>query len=278
MIPFIKMHSLGNDIIILPQEIFLCDDEIKRMAHRNYGVGCDQIMRIESREGGHRVRIWNQDGTPALACGNGTRCVIEYLNPPYGEKMTLEGPVGLLTGWKTTDGLVHVQQGVPLVGMIVHKGGKTRAPTLNLTEYGYDEGVPVSVGNPHLVVCSSPPDPSSPLWKALSQHPAFPEGVNVSFVYEDIGVCVKTWERGVGFTLGCGSAACAVASVLFQGPFFPSSLSFEGSFRSLELDMPGGRMCVYETDQGIVHAAPATTLFWGWWKKVHTKGPFDAFP
>jgi len=263
MIPFIKMHSLGNDVIVLPQVEGLCEADIKRMAHRNYGIGCDQVMGL-----GSPMQIWNQDGTKALACGNGTRCVIEYLNPPYNEKITIEGPVGPLIGWKTQDGLVHVQQGYPLVGVITHKGVETAMPTLDLKDYEYDWGVPVSIGNPHLVISAPPPVSSSPLWRALAHHPAFPEGVNVSFVYEDQGVCVTTWERGVGLTLGCGSAACAVASTLFQGSFFPSSLSFEGSCRSLSLKMPGGTICVYETDQGIVHAAQAVTLYWGWWKRA----------
>ena len=269
------MHSLGNDIIILPQEISLCNEELKRMAHRNYGIGCDQIMAL-----GAHIRIWNQDGTLALACGNGTRCVIDYLNPPYDEKITLNGPVGPLTGWKSTDGLVYVQQGVPLIGTIVHKGGATAVDTLDLSAYGYDHGIPVSIGNPHLVISARAPSPDSPVWKALSGHPAFPEGVNVSFVYEDgTEICVTTWERGAGLTLGCGSAACAVAYVLFQRPSFIVDFSPTSSGTPLSLRMPGGKIVVYETDQGMVHGAPTSTICWGWWKDRASKDmpPSDLF-
>lgn len=260
MISFIKMHSLGNDIIILPQEISLCNEEIKRMAHRNYGIGCDQIMAL-----GTPIRIWNQDGTEALACGNGTRCVIDYLNPPCEEKIILHGPVGSLMGWKSADGLVYVQQGTPLIGAIVHKGEVKMIDTLDLHAYGYHQGIPVNIGNPHLVISGRPPSPDSPVWKALSHHPAFPEGVNVSFVYEETDVCVTTWERGAGLTLGCGSAACAVAYVLFQRPSFLTGFVPIRPGMPLTLAMGGGAIVVYETNEGIVHGASTSTICWGWW-------------
>ncbi len=262
MISFVKMHSLGNDIIILPKEIDLSEEEIKLMAHRRYGIGCDQVMGL-----GSQVRIWNQDGTQALACGNGTRCVIAYLNPPYDQKVTLSGPVGPLTGWKTPEGLVHVQQGHPLVGVITHKETMALTNTIDLSAYGYHYGVPVNIGNPHLIIPGLPPEPSSPIWHALVAHPAFPEGVNVSFVHKDPEIRVTTWERGAGLTLGCGSAACAVAAVFFQNPSFMSNISPVDSRNSISLWMPGGKIWVRFTEQGLVHAAPTSTICWGWWQK-----------
>ena len=257
MIPFVKMESLGNDIILLPQESLLEKSKIQRLAHRHYGIGCDQVMML-----GSMLRIWNQDGSSAQACGNGTRCVVAYLHPPMEQKITFQGPAGPLVGWRSRDGRIHVQQGVAHVGVIQVHDRRKIMPTLALQNFQDGlEGVPVDVGNPHLVIMIHPPEPSSPLWPSLSSHPAFPQGVNVSFVNPNPGslapLQVTTWERNVGFTLGCGSAACAVAAVLLA----------QGEARdTLSLQMKGGEITVTRNPNGLlVHAATATLIGHGWW-------------
>ncbi len=251
LISFVKMHSVGNDIIVIPTGVSLSADDTRALCHRKKGVGCDQVMVLSDP-----MSIWNQDGFLAEACGNGTRCVIEYLAPPIGKVVTLQGPVGPLKGWRNSDGTVSVCQGKAHVGLIKAEKGNVSVPFLSLEEYGsHIKGIPVDVGNPHLViVLSQIPD----LWlewvPSLSQHALFPKGVNISFVAKSrddtYDVCV--WERGAGATGGCASAACAIGAALARD-------------HEILLKMPGGAIAVTPSPDGWIHTAPVHVICQGHW-------------
>lgn len=248
MIPFIKMVSLGNDIIVLPVSQEITSEQIKTLAHRNNGIGADQILML-----GNPLKIWNQDSSVAEACGNGTRCVIAYLSPAVEEKISIPGPVGPLVGWYEKNHEVSVQQGNAVIGLIKIKNAEYHTEEISLSSYGLSSGIPIYMGNAHLVIFAAPPDDLK--WQTLVYHPSFPEGVNVSFVSRE-SFYVTVWERGVGPTLGCGSAACAVASVLFS----------QGVPSPVTLQMPGGKISVAKTSLGLVHTAQVTTIAHGWWQ------------
>lgn len=246
-IPFIKMHSIGNDMIVIDRYIPLTVQEIQSLCHRSYGVGCDQLLMLE----GERLHIWNQDGSVALACGNGTRCIIELLADSSrmsqnSDHIMLQGPVEALEGWRRPDGQITVIQGAPSIK------GITQARLEDHLVKGYS----VCVGNPHWIFVQKPP--AHHLWQELSAHPAFPGGTNVSFVYRHKGQWYgQTWERGAGLTMGCGSGACAMAAVLWAEKYIDSPC--------LELRMPGGTITIRSGTSGYEHTAYVHKIAHGFW-------------
>lgn len=248
-LPFVKMQSVGNEIIILPPEPRCYREDVRALCHRKTGIGCDQVMVLSDP-----MVIWNQDGSLAEACGNGTRCVISYLNSPLGEIVTLQSPAGTVTGWRNSDGTVSVCQGNARIGVVRTSKGDEVVPSISLDAYDHRlHGVPVDMGNPHLVVVAQNMPPLWEQWSPSLSH-LFPEGANISFVTQvgdDLyNVCV--WERGVGPTQGCASAACAIAAVLDRN-------------EPLLLNMPGGEISVKSSPEGWIHTAPVSSICEGRW-------------
>ncbi len=252
-IPFIKMQSIGNIIIIIPQNVCLEKKQIQILCHYQRGLGCDHLMILSEP-----LQIWNRDGSVAMACGNGTRCVVAYLTDSVNQVITLQGPSGLLSGWKLSDGQVTVMQGKSRIGIM---SACALTSFISLEAYNLPKAIPVDMGNPHLVILfseNSLPDPSyiSVVAPQLSVHPLFEQGVNVSFVHLKNNIDVITWERGVGFTQGCGSAACAIAAALD---------SIGHSDWPITLHMKGGNISVMPTDRGWEHTAPVAWIADGFW-------------
>ena len=250
---FTKMHSLGNDFVLIenPNQSF-SEQDIRAIANRNYGIGCDQVMIIEGSAAPYALAIWNQDGTRALACGNGTRCVVAYL----AEKMKtpfieLQGPVGALTGWVKTQAEVSVNQGrarvLPVDLPFLEEQAKAMAY--------------VEIGNPHIVVqVLKIPVEFSEIAERVSAQ--YSQGVNVSFieVHPSFDVKAAIWERGAGATRACGSAACAIGAMLFE---------YHPILSEITVKMPGGNIQVGKTDEGdIFHTASACHVFDGKWRKI----------
>lgn len=261
---FIKAQSLGNDFVII-KDVVLAQKNIQLIANRWYGVGCDQLLVLQTSPKGFddtcHVSIWNQDGSPAESCGNGIRCVIALISRLIQEtrSIRLEGPVGELYGWMEKDGInMTVQEKKPSVGYIKRNNVLHQEGKIDLGVPGLSEGIPVYVGNPHLLVFIEDDliDFNS-LGLVLSKHPAFPDGVNVSFV-KWIGlnaVKVVVWERGAGLTSSCGSAACAIAAFIF---------TLDPDSNHCSLEMPGGKILVSRDAQGdLFHTAPAYISFAG---------------
>jgi diaminopimelate epimerase len=261
MIPFVKMQSLGNDILLLPHEVLLDKTQIQNLCHRRFGLGCDQLAMLGGRteQGHYHLYFWNQDGSIARACGNGTRCAVAFLWQQQGassEKIQMEGLDTLWMGWKENDEQVSVQQGEAKIGVIRQKDAHSfqSCPMLSLESYGIPDGIPVDVGNAHLVVFSAPPPNLDALGAALSCHPAFPHGVNLAFVDED-PLHVTFWEHGVGRTLSCGSGACAAAAAL---------CAIRRKEWPLEMAVPGGTLWVTQDQGQWIHTAPVSLAGYGW--------------
>lgn len=219
--PFIKMHGLGNDFVILDARrgaISLSAKDTQAIADRKRGVGCDQLIIIEPIEDGEAdvfMRIKNADGSEVAACGNATRCVADLLMTETGRSEALIQTVyDVLEARREADGRITVDMGlvrfdwrdVPL-----SEARDTREMPLDIG--GLSGPSALNIGNPHCVFFVddvSKVDVES-IGAVVEKMPLFPEFTNVQFV-QVLGpnsIRQRVWERGVGVTEASGSGACA---------------------------------------------------------------------
>ena len=221
---FTKMHGLGNDFVVLDARggaIALTPAEVRALADRRTGVGCDQLITIEPSAGADVfMRIHNADGGEVAACGNATRCVGRMLMDETGrDRVVIETNAGLLPTDAVDDGSVRVDMGpartdwqeIPLAREMdtLHLDlAADGAPSAGLAD-----PVAVNVGNPHMVFFVADPTAVdlAHLGPMLEHHPLFPEraNVNVAGLGPDGEIRLRVWERGVGITRACGTGACA---------------------------------------------------------------------
>jgi diaminopimelate epimerase len=225
--PFLKMNGLGNDFVVVEareQPFRPTPAEVRAIADRDSGVGCDQLIAIEPTAtpgAAAFVRFWNADGEEIGACGNGTRCVAWLLMEAGGlDQVAFETRAGLLHGARAGDKRVTVDMGqpgldwtqIPLSEEMDTRGielqvGPIDAPLL------HTPGA-VSMGNPHVVFfLDHEPDDATVRGSGslIEHHPLFPQGVNVGFAHI-LGpdrIRLRVWERGAGLTRACGTGACA---------------------------------------------------------------------
>lgn len=253
-IPFQKMHSLGNDFVVFGDDVTLTPDIVRKVAHRRYGIGCDQVLQVlpSLKEDVHGfMRIFNADGTSAEACGNGTRCVMWDLGRRYGiSDIVMETEAGRLFGRMAGEMDVEVMQG---------QASLLSDDPLDLSDFGVDEGFAVSMGNPHLVIPVKDfnPERMERLGPRLEVHPFFAHKTNVEFVQpQDDGVRLWVWERGAGRTEACASGASAAVFALAYDALL------EGQTHLVHLE--GGPLWVTLGDQNIVkHRAEVSFVFEG---------------
>lgn len=259
---FVKMHAMGNDFIIFPHGPLLSLDSLKLIANRRLGIGFDQVLILrppssQALQADSYLEIWNADGTQAEACGNGTRCVVALLKKksPSQAVFRVETLQGILEGSVLVSGDVQVQQGVPLFPL----GDQT----LDLSPWGLASGVPLSLGNPHLVIFLPQLERFNlpALGQALEQHPFFPNRTNVMFckVLSPNQLEIRIWERGAGMTPACGSGACAATcAAVHQGVVQPPNVDVFMEGGNLDITyFPGGQ---------ILQKGPVHFVYEGvWW-------------
>jgi len=225
-LPFIKMHGLGNDFIILDARDgkHLPDtDGMRLLANRHTGIGCDQIMILQTSATGADARLdmLNADGSVAGACGNGTRCVADVImHEMHKSDITIETISGTLSAWH------HRREGdVPLISVdmgMVRTGWRdiplaeaANTAELDLGPIAPDKATCQSVGNPHAVMFVDDVVAIDLLdiGPQLEHHPLFPDRVNIEIVtvLSRNKLRMRVWERGAGITMACGSGACAAA-------------------------------------------------------------------
>lgn len=221
-IPFLKMHGLGNDFVVLDLRrlpITMTDDLAQRIADRHRGVGCDQVITIEpprSAQATAVMGIRNPDGSQAGACGNATRCVAHLLmSENNSTSCVVETIAGLLPSRRAADGLVTVDMGPARFGWQQIPLSEQRDTLhVGLTQGALADPVAVSMGNPHAVffVAQAEAVPLEHDGPLVENHPLFPQRTNVEAV-QVLGrdrLRMRVWERGAGITSACGSGACAV--------------------------------------------------------------------
>ena len=221
--PFLKMNGLGNDFVVVEarsQPFSPTAEDVRAIADRAGGVGCDQLIAIEPGEGvDARVRFWNSDGEEVSACGNGTRCVGWLLMQSSGKDAAIiETRAGRLIASRAGERLVSVDMGEPgLAWEEIPLAGPHDTRALDVALYDHPALVDppgcVSMGNPHVVffvpdIAAAPVTAAGP---AIERHPLFPEGVNVGFAQVEgrQRIRLRVWERGAGLTKACGTGACA---------------------------------------------------------------------
>ena len=227
-LPFTKMHGLGNDFIVF--EAASADTlpdaaRLRQLADRHTGIGFDQALVIgpPRREGTVAFyRIFNADGGEVEQCGNGARCVAEWLRlegRARTPELPMDSPGGLVHARLLRPGLVSVDMGVPdFDPAALPFTAPAEAARYHLQADGEAiEFGAVSMGNPHAVlfVASVAQAPVARLGPLLESHPAFPRRVNVGFleIVDPGHVRLRVFERGVGETLACGTGACAAVAV-----------------------------------------------------------------
>jgi diaminopimelate epimerase len=274
---FTKMHGIGNDYVYVNcfAEPIPTDPAALsvKVADRHTGIGGDGLILIcPSDKADARMRMFNADGSESEMCGNGLRCVAKYVYD-HGiarkPRLAIETGRGVLTVDLEVKGdkvsRVRVNMGEPILQAARIPTTLPGDPPVNaaLTAGGYSfEATCVSMGNPHAVIFV--PDvakvPLESVGPVLERAPAFPKRVNVHFVqvHSPTEATMRTWERGSGITLACGTGACAVcvAGVLAGR-----------TGRKLLAHLPGGDLELEwsEADNSVYMTGPATEVFSGEW-------------
>jgi len=224
--PFLKMHGLGNDFVVLDargRALDLTPPRRRAIADRRLGVGCDQLIVLEApteSEADVFMRIYNPDGSEAQACGNATRCVASLVMDEHkSDDVTIQTVAGLLESQKVgrgANGLPVISVDMGLIRMDWREIPVAKACDTNHMPVGLgplQDPVGTNVGNPHATffVDDLASIPITELGPKLEHDPFFPERVNVG-VAQIVGanrLRLSVWERGAGLTLACGSGACA---------------------------------------------------------------------
>ncbi len=227
-INFTKMHGLGNDFVVIDavnQAVSLNAEQVRSLADRRFGIGCDQLLLVEppGAEGvDFRYRIFNADGSEVQQCGNGARCFARFVRDKGltdKDEIVVETASGVITLYIESDGMVRVNMGVPNftpAALPFEAADESDGYELALDDDTLSIGA-VSMGNPHAVlqvedIDSAPVDELGP---RLESHPRFPERVNVGFmqVLSADHIRLRVYERGAAETLACGTGACAAVAV-----------------------------------------------------------------
>ena len=267
MMPFVKMHGLGNDFVVIDARTraFRPDEALAAaIADRKRGIGFDQLLVIRPPEDPRAdafMSIYNADGGEVEACGNGTRCIAKRVMAETGnERAIIETVVGLLDAHAAPDGLVAVDMGkvntewpeIPVA---------EACDTLHMPlEHGpLNDPVGGNVGNPHATFFVDDLDAVdlATLGPALETHAFFPERANIGVaqVMSSSHARLRVWERGVGETRACGTGACAAAVACIRR---------ELTDRDVTIELLGGPLeMTWRSDGHIIMTGPATSAYVG---------------
>ena len=278
---FTKMHGAGNDFVVLDgvrQSIEMTAARARALAHRQFGIGCDQILIVDTPshpEADFRYRIFNADGSEVEHCGNGARCFVRFV---HEQKLSSRNPLraeiatGLITLEELTGGNVTVEMGQTRFAPADLPFDVSGLPTRQMGEdtlYGLTLDLPgepartvwlsaVAISNPHAVQVVDNVDqaPVAVLGPAIESHPRFAKRVNAGFlqVVDRHTAHLRVYERGAGETLACGTGACAaVACGIRRGLLdSPERVRTHGGWLAIEWNGSTLRM-----------TGPTTTVFSG---------------
>ncbi|MEM9969124.1 MAG: diaminopimelate epimerase [Pseudomonadota bacterium] len=258
-LPFMKMHGLGNDFVIVDARAFdpaMTDALAKGIGHRRFGVGFDQLALLSHRNAQPHLTFYNSDGSHSSACGNATRCIARFLMDESGaQEIHLGTDHGTLTARDAGAGETSVNMGQPQV----HWKEIPLAQEMD-TLYLPLEGTPTAtgMGNPHCTFFVETVDDVdlTELGPAIEHHPLFPQRTNVQvarIVGED-HIRMRVWERGVGITLASGSSSCATCVAAVRRGL---------TGRRVQIDLDGGPLAVDWREDGVWMTGPTAHVFDG---------------
>ncbi|PTN11468.1 diaminopimelate epimerase [Nitrosomonas aestuarii] len=269
-IKFTKMHGLGNDFVVIDcinQTLSLSRKQLRFIADRHFGIGCDQILMVEKASGNADFfyRIFNADGGEVEQCGNGARCFVRYV---HDQGLTLKNPVsvetlsGLITPTLQKNGEVTVDMGIPKFEPAeIPFVADHRALTYSLEVQGKTVQISaLSMGNPHAVRIVGDIDkaPVGSEGALIETHPRFPKRVNVGYmqIIDRHNIQLRVFERGAGETLACGTGACAAVVAGVQQNLLDTPVSVNTRGGKLSISWDGENQSVWMT-------GPAVTVFEG---------------
>ena len=255
MTEFLKMHGLGNDFIVfdardpanaIPKKISAT--AAQQLADRYFGIGCDQILVIRpSTEADVFMEILNSDGSQAATCGNGTRCVADFVMPVGISTTSIETAAGVVLAQRNSKtGHISVDMGPAYLGwQNVPLASQMDTLTVDLGPPAPVPAICHSLGNPHAVLFVDDAEAVdlAQIGPVLETHPLFPDRANISFVHR-LGANrfrMRVWERGCGITLACGSGASAVGVAAHRSGL---------SGRVNDIVMDGGTVTIDWQDDG----------------------------
>lgn len=270
---FTKMHGLGNDFVVIDavrQNIALTPAQARFLADRHFGIGCDQILLVESSgiDGiDFRYRIFNADGGEVEQCGNGARCFVRFVH----EQGLTDKPLlrvvtqsGIITPRLEANGEVTVDMGVPRFAPAEIPFVADSDALVQRLELGESAGAvditAVSMGNPHAVQVVTDIEAAAVarLGPLIEAHPRFPKRVNAGFmqVATRHAIRLRVYERGAGETLACGTGACAAVVIGIRRGLLDSPV---------RVLMRGGDLCIAWAglNTPVMMTGPAVSVFSG---------------
>ncbi len=260
MIPFMKMHGLGNDFVVFDARetgVNVTSALAKGVAHRHFGVGSDQLAVIESsaKADAHLV-FFNADGSMSAACGNATRCIARHLMVETGrDSLTLTTDRGTLIARDAGNSLTSVNMGQPQLDWNEVPLAK-KMDTLELPISGTPTAT--GMGNPHCTFFVEDAEAIDLETRGaeIERHPLYPQRTNVQFAHL-IGpdhLRMRVWERGVGVTLASGSSSCATAVAAARRGL---------TGRQVAIELDGGTIHIDWRDDGVWMTGPTMHVFTG---------------
>ena len=286
-IRFTKMHGAGNDFIVLNgitnDLSAVTKEQWRKLAHRQLGVGADQILIVEKAtrsDADFRYRIFNADGGEVEQCGNGSRCFVRYI---HEQGLSTKNPLrvevmrSIITLEALADGQVKVNMGAPIFAPQLIPFDPTGLPSkLEFHETLYalpisrnagthaDWIATISMGNPHAiqVVDDIESAPVVTEGAQIEANPAFPQRVNAGYmqILDAHAIRLRVYERGAGETLACGTGACAAVVSGIRRGLLLSPVRVETRGGNLEIAWPG---MLDDQPQAVEMYGPAMTVFEG---------------
>jgi diaminopimelate epimerase len=273
---FTKMEGLGNDFVVVDATrtpFTLSTPDIRRLADRRFGVGCDQVLVVETaREGADfRYRIFNADGGEVEQCGNGARCFVVYVRE-HGltdkREIRVETAGGLIIPRLEDDGEVSVDMGMPRFAAadIPFIGGSGAVVEPLDVDGAVVEISALSIGNPHAVQVVADVDiaPVATQGPSIEAHRRFPNRVNAGFmqIVDRATIRLRVFERGAGETLACGTGACAAVVAGRRRGLLDARVQVQTRGGALTICWPG-------EGRPVIMKGPARTVFEGEWRSGH---------
>jgi diaminopimelate epimerase len=271
VINFSKMHGLGNDFVVIDainQAIDLSAEQIRFIADRHFGVGCDQLLLVEKPvkdNADFKYRIFNADGGEVAQCGNGARCFARFVRDKKlsaKDEIVVDTDAGQLVLRFDAEGLITVNMGVPRhqpeqIPLAISEEAK-----LYRTEVSGNtvEFAAVSMGNPHAVIRVDDivTAPVESVGAEMERHPLFPERANIGFmqIVNRGYIKLRVYERGAAETMACGSGACAAAAVGIEQGLLDNDV---------RVSLPGGDLKINWLGRGhpVFMTGPAVMVYEG---------------
>ena len=278
---FMKVHGLGNDFILLEQAAYEGRDLAKlaiRLCDRHTGIGADGLLLVAApgrEDADIRMRIINQDGSEAEMCGNGIRCFARYVFEQglvSGTEFRVETKAGVMVphisaeGGRVKDVKIDMgkpaleRQAIPMDG----SAGTVLAEKLVLEDGSSYAITSMFMGVPHTMVFvdSLSDELVSSVGRRIEKNPVFPQGTNVNFVviHGRSEIEVRTWERGAGATLACGTGCCASAVAACLNGYTDRNVTVQVQLGSLQIQ--------YAADETVWMSGPADIVYRGVWDNI----------